>query len=148
MAPLRWFLQNNIVQFTFSKETLHQGPEEQRPLFVTLDFSIHCTNYLLIPMVSNILRHTNLEYLHWIQGKFATRESISVAFDIWVTWVPHSSNSLNYLATNAKSPSVQKVKRKVAFIATICWMEKKNHAIVYLPEFFSTHQTLLYGELL
>jgi hypothetical protein len=34
--------------------------------------------------------------------------------------VPHPSNSLNYLGTNAKSPSVQKVDSEVAFIATIC----------------------------
>jgi hypothetical protein len=53
-------------------------------------------------------------------GNFATRESISVGFDVWVIWVPHPSNSQNYLATNAKSPSVQKVNSEVAFIATIC----------------------------
>jgi hypothetical protein len=34
--------------------------------------------------------------------------------------VPHPFNLLNYLVTNAKSHSVQKVNSEVAFIATIC----------------------------
>jgi hypothetical protein len=57
--------------------------------------------------------------------------------------VPHPSNSLDYLSTNAKSLSVRKVNSEVTLIATIWYMEKKNHATVYLSEFFSTRQKLL-----